>query len=243
MWTGSHTAEATAEDADSGSPQAPGGQAEEANSAPDPRQHQAAGPGEKRFKCAVCGKGFSFHSYLKRHERSHYGTKPYRCEICHKSYRLKKSLDYHVTMHSRNKLFASGQAEEANYAAHLRQHEAAGRGEKRFKCTVCSRGFSFHSHLKRHERTHTGEKPYWCQICCKSFSWKESLVCHVTIHSRNKLFAGGQAEEANSAADFRQHQAAGPEEKRFKCTVCDWGFSRSYELLRHEGIHTVEKPF
>ncbi|KAJ4440991.1 hypothetical protein ANN_10840 [Periplaneta americana] len=35
----------------------------------------------KPFKCDVCGKNFSNHSYLNTHSRQHKGYKPYKCGI------------------------------------------------------------------------------------------------------------------------------------------------------------------
>jgi len=37
---------------------------------------------ERKFKCAVCGKGFATNQRLKDHDNVHTGNKPYKCKFC-----------------------------------------------------------------------------------------------------------------------------------------------------------------
>ena len=89
------------------------------------------------------------------------------------------------------------------------------RGEKTFKCSVCSRQFAKkhmyykhawrHSNVKQHQcadcdksfvdkshleahvrRTHTGERPFQCAECGKAFTYKHGLNLHAMTHSGEK---------------------------------------------------------
>ena len=55
---------------------------------------------EKRFKCEVCGKGFSENQHFRDHKNIHTGEKPYKCKYCSASF---ASRGNHA-MHERNHL-------------------------------------------------------------------------------------------------------------------------------------------
>ena len=51
--------------------------------------------------------------------------------------------------------------------------------ERRYKCEICSKGFSTKQRLTDHVHTHTGEKPYTCQYCGKGFANSSGCRLHV----------------------------------------------------------------
>jgi len=55
---------------------------------------------DKRFKCEVCGKGFSENQHFRDHKNIHTGEKPYKCKYCSASF---ASRGNHA-MHERNHL-------------------------------------------------------------------------------------------------------------------------------------------
>lgn len=98
---------------------------------------------------------------------------------------------------------------------HMRKHMS----EKEFRCEICNKGLSQVSSLNRHMRMHRGERPHECQECGKRFLEKGKLVLHQRLH------------------------AGEPPEKKFKCNMCDRGFTLSANLRTHMRIHTGEKPY
>ena len=54
--------------------------------------------------------------------------------------------------------------------------------DKKYKCDICSKGFSLPYHLKDHKNIHTGEKPYKCKFCSSCFASKGTHKMHEKGH-------------------------------------------------------------
>ncbi|KAI9296551.1 hypothetical protein K502DRAFT_289276 [Neoconidiobolus thromboides FSU 785] len=55
---------------------------------------------------------------------------------------------------------------------------------KRYRCTICGKGFSRPSSLTTHTYSHTGEKPFRCNVegCGRQFSVVSNLRRHGKVH-------------------------------------------------------------
>ncbi|XP_069671103.1 zinc finger protein 570-like [Periplaneta americana] len=172
---------------------------------------------EKKFKCDVCGKCFSWSAHLKSHYRVHTGEKPFQCSECGKCFSQLGYMQVHIRVHT---------------------------GEKPFKCNFCGSYFSVLRVLKQHERRHTGEKPYKCDVCGESFSQVSNKNRHERLHTSGKPFKCNVCGKCFSSNIYvKVHERLHSTDKPFQCDVCGECFVNSRYLKRHQRRHSVDKPF
>ena len=59
--------------------------------------------------------------------------------------------------------------------------------DKKFKCTLCGKGFYENKALQDHINTHTGAKPYMCTFCGAAFASHGTWRMHErTVHLGHK---------------------------------------------------------
>lgn len=169
----------------------------------------------KRFKCKVCGKGFSRSQGLTAHKKIHSNERPFACPHCDQKFRVKHNLVTHVRTHT---------------------------GEKPHTCDFCGRGFRQQSTLVRHLRSHTGERPYRCKYCDRTFTQRHVMMNHVRIHTGEKPYScemcgKGFKEQHNLVRHVRTHTG----EKPYECAICGNKFTQKNHLMRHAKVHIPKK--
>ncbi|XP_070710536.1 gastrula zinc finger protein xFG20-1-like [Pempheris klunzingeri] len=126
------------------------------------------------------------------------------------------------------------------------QHQAGGRGGRRYTCNQCSISFPDAASLKTHKQTHkcTGQvPPYSCTQCGKTFTQACNLKVHQRIHSGQGLHLCSHCGKGfPSFSDLKTHKCGQTGDKPYCCTVCGNKFSRLWNLKLHRRIHTQEKP-
>lgn len=63
------------------------------------------------------------------------------------------------------------------------------KGERNWKCSICSKGFLIEWDLELHMRTHTNIRPYICEICGKIYpSYTDKFNFKVYTFTNENIF-------------------------------------------------------
>lgn len=84
---------------------------------------------------------------------------------------------------------------------------------------------------------HSGES-VTCTVCNRKFDSADSLAMHAAVHIEiSQPHSPTQpATETTTNADLNENQ------KPYQCQHCGRRFTRPHEKVKHERIHTGEKP-
>ncbi|XP_063003651.1 uncharacterized protein LOC134413398 [Elgaria multicarinata webbii] len=120
-------------------------------------------------------------------------------------------------------------------------------GAKVYTCPECARCFPHQASLSKHRLWHSGERPHTCAECKKSFRLKINLHLHQRTHA-----AGGKAGSYicgecgrgfNHHSNFLRHQMIHTGERPYACGECGKTFIRKEHLATHGRLHTGERPY
>ncbi|KAG8506431.1 Zinc finger protein 205 [Galemys pyrenaicus] len=216
--------------------------------APEGGEESLAADGDaskKTYRCAQCGKGFSWHSHLVTHRRTHTGEKPYACTDCGKRFGRSSHLIQHQIIHTGEKPYTCPSCWKSfSHHSTLIQHQRIHTGEKPYVCDRCAKRFTRRSDLVTHQGTHTGAKPHKCPVCSKCFTQSSALVTHQRTHTGVKPYPCPEcgkcfSQRSNLIAHNRTHTG----EKPYHCLDCGKSFSHSSHLTAHQRTHRGVRPY
>lgn len=134
--------------------------------------------------CDQCGKTIHGVYALKQHILEHAGIKKRKwpCDQCNAELNSRSSLKRHKTVahHDGSTVYVCSECGKiAPTETALRSHKKyVHQAERKFKCTICDKGFKVAIVLREHMATHTGEDLYQCPHCPKTFKVNANMHHH-----------------------------------------------------------------
>ncbi|KPI96948.1 Zinc finger protein 595 [Papilio xuthus] len=209
-----------------------------------------------RYPCLLCPVAYDNQKSLSAHMKVH-KTKPvkYPCMICPVAYDNLKSLTAHMKVHKARldelnivdipttfvcNICSTVFPTRKSLKLHKRMHdpvksrpieppvqtlEGNTGSEQKYVCSVCFKLIP-EDYREIHENSHVNpSNKVNCDICNKKFQSMQDLKMHMNVHNIDKVFSG---KEDTSLP--------------YKCLYCNRKFARPHEKVKHERIHTGEKP-
>ncbi|XP_013097912.2 zinc finger protein 436 [Stomoxys calcitrans] len=188
------------------------------------------------FSCNLCKKVFHNQRTYNNHMRFHRNKQleiaegPVKCDICNTFFETAKNLKLHMKMHNERSLKS---IQEALPAGALPEYNEL----NQFFCEICNKSFD-QKLLIIHKNMHQNVEEYNCSKCNKQFDNATNYEMHIQMHNETKGNKSKQTVVRNQDL-FGNGQA----HKKHACQYCGKEFLRPYEKVKHERIHTGEKPF
>ncbi|KAF2362776.1 BTB/POZ domain [Trinorchestia longiramus] len=107
-----------------------------------------------------------------------------------------------------------------------------------FSCSFCDKRFKRKDHVRDHERLHTGERPY-----AQRRPVPRSASLSDVDASLNSLPAWPSNVVILGKEPYNSRELGAPVKTSFLCRFCNKGFERRDNCIRHEKVHTGDRPF
>ncbi|KAL0871275.1 hypothetical protein ABMA27_005027 [Loxostege sticticalis] len=178
-----------------------------------------------KYQCVYCSVAYDNSKSLCAHMKVHKvksdgivtvdGPVRYECEVCNTSFQSNKSLKLHKRMHDPVKA--------RTIEPPVENADGTEGSNSLYKCPVCEKMIPI-DYLTIHQESHKSNELN-CSICNKKFYSSDYLQMHMTVHSMDKV----PVNKTDKVLPY-------------SCSYCNRRFVRPHEKVKHERIHTGEKP-
>lgn len=152
------------------------------------------------------------------------------CSICKTKFLSAKCLKFHMRIH--NKRISKSIQDALPVGAHQQYSEL-----DQFYCEICNKSFE-QNLLTVHKQMHQSQKHFSCGTCNRKFDNIVTYEMHMKIHERQLT-----SDNNNKSNDTPKKTVNGKDKPGFACQYCERVFQRPYEKVKHERVHTGEKPY
>ena len=211
-----------------------------------------------QLKCRTCDLVCDSLASYRRHLKTHNLDRRYRCKECGASYNMEKNYRLHLASHQvGEKLMCPECNKTFSRLASLKCHLAVHEEEDNLECSECGEEFSTEKQLKNHtDAKHLNpsvkseqhsffheedvidskSRSFWCKTCNKGFANSKELREHQIKHK--KLKSSLELIKKRTKTQSKDGGIPG-----YSCKYCSKRFLKPSQVIRHERIHTGERPY
>lgn len=182
----------------------------------------------------------------------------FECAKCTRTYKsFKRYVDHVETSHTKD----DGEQDLKFCVVKDKNHDdisekTDANGKTIFNCNVCNTQFSSRKKVLLHYPIHRNiaaaksmrrvpddsVQPFYCKLCNRSMTSELDMKMHLSAHEEN---SGAKAQVAAKKKASAKKKTGEPSANKgdYECQFCKKVFKRPHEKVKHERIHTGEKPY